>query len=288
MTSLEYHNCIVILNYNDSERVIELVKNISKYETLDKIVIVDNCSTDDSYKKLKLMENDKIDVICTEENKGYAYGNNYGARHAIKMYSPKTLFFANPDVMFQKEVITSLENALWSNESYAIASPIVKKGYNVWRMRGYTDAVKMLFLFTFTFQKNKIKKRLLNGKRIEIVDVVEGSFFAIKRSVFSLVHGFDERTFLYLEENILARKIRDKGFKEIVVTDCQYIHEHSKSIRKEYKSKAKAFKLFKPSFNIYLKDYVKCNNFQIKVFNVLFKLAYLERVVYDLVYKFRS
>lgn len=286
--SLEYNNCIIILNYNDSGRVIELVKTISGYQSLNKIVIVDNCSTDDSFQKLKKIESEKIDVICTDKNQGYACGNNYGAEYAMKKYAPKTLFFANPDVQFKEDIIPSIEKALWSDSSYAVASPIVKQGYNVWKMRGYADAVKMLFLLIFTAQKKRIKKKLFNGKKIEIVDVVEGSFFAIKADVFVSVKGFDERTFLYLEENILASKIRRKGMKEIVVTDCQYIHEHSKSIRKEYKSKAKAFKLFQPSFQIYLKYYVQCNHFQLKLFNALFWVAYLERVVYDIVYSFKK
>lgn len=41
-------NC-VILNYNDAGTVENLVRRIKDYRCLDRIVVVDNASTDDSW-----------------------------------------------------------------------------------------------------------------------------------------------------------------------------------------------------------------------------------------------
>ena len=71
-------NAIIILNYNDSETVVKYISQIKDYSSFDKIVIVDNCSPDGSFEKLIKLKNDKIDVIQTDGNKGYAYGNNFG------------------------------------------------------------------------------------------------------------------------------------------------------------------------------------------------------------------
>ena len=43
---------IIILNYNDSENTIQMLNQIKDYSCLSKIVVVDNCSTDDSLEKL--------------------------------------------------------------------------------------------------------------------------------------------------------------------------------------------------------------------------------------------
>ena len=43
----------VIINYNDYENTNKLLNNIKDYKCLNKIVIVDNHSTDNSLKKLK-------------------------------------------------------------------------------------------------------------------------------------------------------------------------------------------------------------------------------------------
>ena len=48
----------VIINYNTSKLTKRLVKNIKDYKSISKIIIVDNASTDNSYKILKKLENE--------------------------------------------------------------------------------------------------------------------------------------------------------------------------------------------------------------------------------------
>ena len=72
---------IVILNYNDYETTSCMLNQIKDYKSLDLIVIVDNKSKDNSYNKLKKYENNKVKIIQTKENKGYANGNNYGLKY---------------------------------------------------------------------------------------------------------------------------------------------------------------------------------------------------------------
>ena len=45
--------CCLILNYNDSDNVQRMLNKIYSYDSFDKILVVDNCSTDDSYEKLQ-------------------------------------------------------------------------------------------------------------------------------------------------------------------------------------------------------------------------------------------
>ena len=277
------NNCIIILNYNDCERVEKLVKTIEGYNSLEHILIVDNCSIDGSFNRLKKLASDKVHVIETNRNGGYATGNNYGVRYAKEKWNIDTLYFANPDVLFDEDVILNIEENLWQSDKYGVATVLVKEGYNAWELPGYWGTVRMLFLFLFTIHKKKMKKELIEKRGIHEVGVTEGSFFAIKSSVFDEIGGFDERTFLYLEENILAYRLRQHGYKEIISADEYYIHEHSQCISKEYKSKARAFKLFLPSFLVYLKYYLKCNSMQLNVFKMFYGMAYFERILYDVV-----
>lgn len=278
-------NCIIILNYNDSKHTIKLVHEISGYSSLNQILIVDNCSTDDSFKNLLLLKSDKIDVIQTESNKGYAVGNNFGAEYALDKWKAETLFFANPDVSFEEKTITVIEKTLFSHEKYAVATALVRDGYNVWNLPTYAGAVRMLFLLAFTMHKRYIKNQLLQKAGAQDVGVVEGSFFAIKASVFKEIKGFDERTFLYMEESILAYELHQRGYKEAVNADVFYIHERSQSISKEFKSKANAFKLFRHSFAVYLKYYLECGMIKRAVFDLFYFIAYLERILFDIIRK---
>ena len=278
-------NCLIILNYNDAVTTEKLINKIKSYESIDKIIIVDNCSDDNSYSVLRRLSSQKIDVLTTNSNRGYAYGNNVGALYAISKYNPQILYFANPDVEFEEEVFSAMSEALFREKQIALVAPLVKKGYNVWKLPGYFGTIRSLFLIWFTLHKKKIVKSIV--KDVQNVDVVEGSFFAIKKTVFEEIDGFDERTFLYLEENILAQKLLKHGYTEGVLSKYNYLHEHSKSIKKEYHSKARAFKLFKSSYHIYLKYYLGCNKEQIALFNMFYMLAYFERMIYDLLVKLK-
>ena len=64
-------NTLLIVNYNDYESTSKLIENVKNYKILDLILVVDNKSKDDSYERLLKLENKKVKVICSEENKGY-------------------------------------------------------------------------------------------------------------------------------------------------------------------------------------------------------------------------
>lgn len=81
-------NFLIVLNYNDAETTLEFVEMAKTCNAIDKIVVVDNCSTDYSLSKLTCLKSDKIDVIQTDKNGGYAYGNNFGCRYAEKIIIP--------------------------------------------------------------------------------------------------------------------------------------------------------------------------------------------------------
>ncbi len=91
---------LVVLNYNDSETTISFLNHIKKYGIIERIVVVDNCSTDDSFEELKKFEGGNIDVLQTDKNRGYAAGHNYGARFLCEKYSPEQIIISNPDLLF--------------------------------------------------------------------------------------------------------------------------------------------------------------------------------------------
>ncbi len=282
-------SAIIILNYNDGVNTKKLAQQIRSYHAFAHIILVDNCSTDDSFSVLKALSDDKIDVIQTTANNGYACGNNFGAQYAIAQYHPDYLFIANPDIMVTDEVALSILRTMQDNSEYGAMSCIVNQGYNVWQLPGFIGMIESLFLIWFNLDKRSIKKHLLSSQNpIEKVGVVEGSFFCIRRSAFELIKGLDERTFLYVEENILAKRLDNVGYAIGVLTGARYDHYHSVSIKKEYRaSKARAFHLFRDSMKLYNKEYLHTNLMQDLLFDFCYGIAYLERIVYDVIMKFR-
>ena len=94
-------NGIVIVNYNDYKTTKRLIDNIRDYKVFDKIVIVDNKSSDNSLKELKKLENKRIVVIDSGENKGYSYALNVGCKYLIDKYKECKIIVSNSDIIIQ-------------------------------------------------------------------------------------------------------------------------------------------------------------------------------------------
>lgn len=278
---MDHDNVLVVLNYNDFKTTMEFIGHVKNCPAISKIVVVDNCSTDGSYDRLSSQASDRVDVIKSDRNGGYAYGNNFGLRYAVRNYHPKILFVSNPDVRFDNSVVLKMAQCLETNDDIAVVAPLVNQGYNVWDLPGYIGVIESLFLIWHNLHKKRIKQEILSSDQDLIkVGAVEGSFFAITAAAYEKTHGLDERTFLYFEENILAQRIKEINQNIAVLGKCRYDHFHSVSIKKAYRSKAKAFKLFYPSISLYLSEYLHINRFQKALFDIFFFMAYLERYVY--------
>ncbi|WEM62397.1 glycosyltransferase [Streptococcus parauberis] len=72
----------IIVNYNDAQRTINLVKDIIDYQALKNVIVVNNNSTDNSIEILSDFEHPKYLIINSEINGGYGYGNNLGIKKA--------------------------------------------------------------------------------------------------------------------------------------------------------------------------------------------------------------
>ncbi len=281
---------LIILNYQDAERTASLVRKVSSYRVPERIVVVDNASSDDSFRVLcALKEENHIDVIRTEKNVGYARGNNFGIRYAIRHFHPDILLIANPDVSFDESAAKTLVSVLRSHPEFAVAAPLVRQGFNVWTLPDFPGILESLLLFSFNLHKALIRKKLLKAPgRIIPVGVVEGSFFALSAKAFTDIGGFDPRTFLYAEEIMLSYRLVKAGYGECICRDIRYDHLHSASIKKLYRSsKAGAFHHFRDSFRIYNRYYLHTSALQDAVFDLVYAFGLLERKLFDAVHHVR-
>lgn len=281
-------SAIIILNYNDAENTKKLACSLRDYSCPEKIVLVDNCSTDKSFQTLLQIVDSRIDVIASPDNGGYAKGNNYGIRYVLEHYQPDFIFVANPDIYVEESVLFKIIAYMEKNPSCGVMSCIVRQGYNVWNLPGFCGILESLFLIWFNLHKRHLKRKLLSSTNAaEPVGVVEGSFFCIRSSTFTEIGGLDERTFLYAEEIILSRRLKNLGYYTAVLTKEFYDHYHSVSIKKAYHSKAKAFHNFYKSFRLYNTEYLHTNALQNGIFRLAYGLAYIERLIYDFIIKIR-
>ena len=85
-----------------------------------------------------------------------------------------------------------------------------------WKMPNLIDDIfGSLRISDFYYKKNRYYKLPRDADYLE-VDCVPGSFFMSKKSVLYKLDLLDEKTFLYMEEVILAFKNKKKDLKIIL------------------------------------------------------------------------
>ncbi len=267
-------NGIVILNYNDSENTSLFLKNIKDFKILDKIVVVDNHSTDHSLEKLKKFENNKIKVVEAEKNNGYATGNNVGIKYLIDNYNVDSIIISNPDIVVKEEDIKLLLNDLEKEEVDVIA-PTIREPQGIsrgWKLPSFLSELISNVPFFRRFEQSILKySETQYQKNLTKVDVIKGCFFIIKKEVFESIGFFDENTFLYYEEIIMAKKLKDKGYHTYVDNRVIVMHALSQSVDKSIK-RIEKFKWLKKSQFYYEKYINKMNPIKILLLRFFYTL----------------
>ena len=277
---------MVILNYNDSIRAYELACKCSKFDSIQKVVIIDNCSTDNSYKYLKDKENETIKVIRSPKNGGFAYGNTVAAKYLVESCNPEYILFANTDTIFNEEDVIKALEQLNNDEklgliSLRVLSPNGEEENSCWRHKTFKEFLLNCF---WIYRRKHFKDYLIksNDETMSYVDVVRGSWMLFKANALVDANYFDDNTFLYYEEDIIAQRLQRANYKVGVMNHVFYIHNHIQSNNNNY---PRLQKILYTSLSYYLENYYELNSFKKFIARLVIKYAYFEDVT---IYKIKK
>ncbi len=288
---------VVLLNYNSEEDLFISVDQIHKQKNIDLVtIVVDNASnsngiekiqkwsknfvsssfsatTEDVFEKISKNEIDQdafsTFFIYNQENNGYSAGNNIGIKIADYLNADAVLI-ANPDMRFYDEnYISKLTEVLFSNEEYFIAaSKIVGldgKDQSPLREAEFMEEVlwlRQLFPSFFTIKPYVLPYE--DNKTITVPKVM-GCCLLLRMNFLEEINYFDETTFLYSEEPILAAQVKEKKGKIAFVPSVEAIHAHKASAKG---NGSKRMLLMIKSRKYYLRKYSGYNFFQLLLLNV--------------------
>ena len=281
---------IIVLNYNSEKETEEYVNKIKEYNILDKIIVVDNMSTTiGAYENLKKLENEKINVIRSEKNGGYSYGNNYGI-HYLENLEEKydNIIISNADIDIEENAIKECVKVLNTEKDIAVVAP---RMYNIenkparrssWKIRTAkldmvhsTRILEVLFLkklYAGEYSEEDYKNDKLQ------VEAIAGSFFVIKYDILKEINYLDENVFLFYEEDILGHKLKEHNYKIYSLNNVKFIHYESQTIKKSFNYFKKMNQLYKSKM-YYQKHYNKIGIFQIIIFKILHSIRFLELLI---------
>ena len=283
----------LIVNYNDYKTTIQLLNNIKEFQSLDKIAVVDNNSTDNSFNEIKkyIKKNKKdkfIDIIKNFENKGYGSGINYGAEYLKKTIGDCYIVVSNADIIiYSDEDISKLISTFDSDT--AVVAPVIKEHTGVsrgWKVPTPFQDSLLNIIYIHKYLKPKLlfyKNEYYSEKNIQ-VDAVSGCFFIINSKYLEQINYFDENIFLYYEENTLAQKLKKINKKTMINTQVEVFHNHSVTIDKNI-NKLKKYKILKKSQMYFQKKY---NNANILEQILLFTTSKITLLLLSIIYTIKK
>lgn len=274
----------VVLNYNDSEDTIFLVEKIVNYNNIDNIVVVDNCSTDDSYILLQqnLSKYDKVHIVLLDINGGYGAGNNKGIQYANDILKCDYALVVNPDVRFEEDLIEQLMKVMENNKNCCLCgckqiNPDNRNIVQAWKIPaslveyviGWGHLLQR-FWGCYYYQPNYFEHGL------KLVDCIQGALLFFDIEKFWECGGYDEDIFLYCEETSLGLRIKKRGYTTLLDCDSNYLHLHSKSIGKAFPNWNKKYRLIRESRQIVARKNWSVNAIEYRVIKVCSFIAYYE------------
>lgn len=274
---------VLVLNYNDANSTLTYVERIKKYDSIRKILIVDNCSTDDSADLFSCVASDKIEVIVTDKNGGYGAGNNYGIRFLKKKYNSEFILLSNPDVIVEDETIKELEGFLRAHKEYAIVAPFMlnpegeKQINTAFRIPSMWDYIFSFDVIWSKWVSEYFYNDIMKDEKIyKVVDGVSGSLLMMNVDKMIKYGMYDENIFLYCEEITLALKLKKAGAKTAVLLKRHFIHNHSVSISKSYNTELKKHALLVKSKLYVIKHYYNASKFATLVAWMMSRMSFVE------------
>lgn len=235
---------IIILNWNQPDLTIKTISSflkISSQKFSYHIYLVDNASTDDSYKNLKsLFKNSpKITLLKTKSNLGYAGGNNFGINKAL-LNKYDYYLIANNDILVASDFLEKLINAGQKNPKSILFPKIYfapgfeyhkdrykksERGKVIWAVGGKIDWNN---IYGTNIGIDEVDKGQYDQSDFK-VDFISGCCLLIPQKVFKEIGFFDPKYFLYLEDVDFSQRAIKQGYKLHLVSDSVIWHLNSAS-----------------------------------------------------------
>ncbi|KGK42890.1 hypothetical protein LH51_03970 [Nitrincola sp. A-D6] len=228
---------IVLVNYNAGQllsdnlsRIIECSRGVNA-----KLFIVDNKSTDDSYSILDGLINSKnivdVDLIRSNVNGGFAYGNNLGIAKALESgFEPDYFYLLNPDAVPENGAIEeAVKNAKQMSDCCIVGSQMLDEAGNKTASAFRFPSIISEFnrganigLVSRLFPAASLV--LPTNESIVPCDWVCGAGFLVPLKVYETLGEMDEQYFLYYEEVDYMKRAREQQIPVLVATQSKVVH----------------------------------------------------------------
>ncbi|MFH1280919.1 MAG: glycosyltransferase family 2 protein [Candidatus Beckwithbacteria bacterium] len=233
--------CTVILEYQNPKMTLDTLDSLKKALVpvgyTNQIIVIDNSPVPDGTLEIALKKRKSIQLIITNQNTGFAAGNNLGIKKGLKKKFDLFLLINN-DVEVDKYFLKHLLKAAKSGADLVVPKIYFAKGYEyhkdkykkselgkvIWYAGGYFD-------WNNVFAKHIGVDEVDKGQydRPKPIDFANACCLLVKREVFNTIGLFDSKYFLYFEDADFSYRAFKYGFKILYEPKSFIYHKSSTS-----------------------------------------------------------
>lgn len=211
---------IIILAYNSAHIIKSCLENLNfeKY----KVVVVDNASKDGTSEFVR-KNFPQVKLIEIAKNGGYGRGNNVALRQVTSEFA----LVLNPDAIILEKDIEAVLSEMKANENVAIAGPLLFNQASVSQQAIAEEVAKIER--DELGARNTYLGKVGNGFDAKFIS---GACIFLRVEVFQKLGFFDEKIFLFYEDDEICLRSKRAGYKNLIVPNALVCHLEDASSKK--------------------------------------------------------
>lgn len=221
---------IILVNYNGSKDTIECIQSLQSLNYNNyTIIVVDNCSTDDSIEKLqKAQQLFEFKLLKSSKNNGFSAGNNIGINFARNELKADYYWLLNNDTLVEPDSLEELIRGFNYQKKVGITTARIYYNSNrkmIWYAGGNISHVTAR---TEHWHYGEINPQI-DVNNYQDVSFASGCCMLISREAIDKVGLLDEGYFLYEEDSEYCLRLYEHGLKIIYCPKSIIYHKVSAS-----------------------------------------------------------
>ncbi len=220
---------VVILSYNTKDITAKCIDSMLEHSPILadlEIIVIDNASSDSSADFIE-KRFPSVKLIRNNRNRGFAAACNQGIRSSTGEF----VLLLNSDTSFVDQSLDVLLDFMKNNEEVGVCGGVMvdSSGAVQYSCHNYPTYFNLLFSKAWLLSSLGVfKKRYEQYRGIPEnncdVDAIAGGFMLLRRRALSFVGLLDERFFFYVEDIDLSRRMRDAGWRVVIVPKAKVQH----------------------------------------------------------------
>jgi GT2 family glycosyltransferase len=215
----------VLLNWNGGRDTVECLEALERctYRRLE-IVVVDNCSTDDSVERIQA-HYPKIALLQAEANLGFATGNNLGVRWALSR-GAQYVWLLNNDTFPAPDALTQMVKTAERDKQIGGVGSVLHYMHRPEAVQAWGGG-RVNCWFGYVEQAREPHPDAW-------FDYLTAASLLLRRETLQAIGLLDEAFFLYWEDTEFGFRVRRNGWKLAVCRESIVLHKEGGSTVRNY------------------------------------------------------